>query len=181
MNKYKIEQWMPDVGLGGSWKDVLNDYAEADSAALAIELAKDYIIENADGNYLDEHDLTVEELAEEVKRASYRALKLVSTEDGEVWAECWGAPVSVNFKVYGIPKHRQRESFYPSERQDFSTADNVRVLDIFNSDRTGTNEYNVLRITRETRAECFEELEAQLSDGLYENSNWGGYAELDED
>lgn len=180
MNKYKIEQWMPDVGLGGSWKDVLNDYAEADSAALAIELAKDYIIENADENYLDEHDLTVEELAEEVKRASYRALKLVSTEDGEVWAECWGAPVSVNFKVYGIPKHRQRESFYPSERQDFSTADNVRVLDIFNSDRTGTNEYNIIRITRETREECFDELEGQLSDGLYENSEWGWYQEIDD-
>lgn len=128
MNKYKIEQWKPNTQ---SLEDALNDYAEADNAALAIELAKDYIIENADENYLDEHDLTVEELAEEVKRASYRALKLVSTEDGEVWAECWGAPVSVNFKVYGLPKHRQRESFYPSERQDFSTADNVRVLDIF--------------------------------------------------
>lgn len=180
MNKYKIERWMPDVGLGGSWEDVLNDYAEADSAALAIGLAKNYIIGNADENYIDEHDLTVEELAEEVKRASYRALKLVSTEDGEVWAECWGAPVSVNFKVYGLPKHSQRESFAPSERHDFSTADNVRVLDIFNSDRTGTNDYNILRITRETREECFDEFECQLSDGLYENSNWGGYQVIDD-
>lgn len=96
MNKYKIERWEPNAQ---SWEDALDDYTEADSAALAIELAKDYIIENVDENYLDEHDLTVEELAEEVKRASYRALKLVSTEDGEVWAECWGAPVSVNFKT----------------------------------------------------------------------------------
>lgn len=177
MNKYKIEQWMPNTQ---SWEDVLNDYAEADSAALAIELAKDYIIENADENYLDEHDLTVEEFAEEVERASYRALKLVKTEDGEVLAPCGIAPVSVNFKVYGIPNHRQRESFYPSERQDLSTADNVRILDIFNSDRTGTNEYNIIRITRETREECFEEFEAQLSDGLYENSNWGGYEVIDD-
>ena len=82
--------------------------------------------------------------------------------------------------MYGIPKHRQRESFYPSERQDLSTADNVRILETFNSDRTGTNEYNILRITRETREECFEELEAQLSDGLYENSNWGGYQVIDD-
>ena len=82
--------------------------------------------------------------------------------------------------MYGIPKHRQRESFYPSERQDFSTADNVRVLDIFNSDRTGTNEYNIIRITRETREECFDELEGQLSDGLYENSEWGWYQEIDD-
>lgn len=177
MNKYKIEQWMPEKQ---SWEDVLNDYAEADSAALAIELAKDYIIENADENYLDEHDLTVEEFADEVKRASYRALKLVSTEDGEVWAECLGAPVSVNFKVYGIPNHRQMESFYPSERQDLSTADNVRILETFNSDRTGTNDYNILRITRETREECFEEFEGQLHDGLYENSNWGGYQVIDD-
>ena len=107
MNKYKIEQWKPNTQ---SWEDVLNDYAEADSAALAIELAKDYIIENldenVDENYLEEHGLTIEELVDEVRNASYRALKLVSTEDGEVWAECWGAPVSVNFKVYGIPNQR---------------------------------------------------------------------------
>ena len=177
MNKYKIEQCKPDMQ---SWEDALNDYAEADSASLAIELAKDYIIENADENYLDEHDLTVEEFADQVKRASYRALKLVSTEDGEVWAPCGIAPVSVNFKVYGLPNHRQRESFYPSERQDLSTDDNVRILEIFNSDRTGTNDYNILRITRETREECFEELEGQLSDGLYENSNWGVYQVIDD-
>ena len=85
MNKYKIEQWNPDTQ---SWEDVLNDYAEADSASLAIELAKDHIIENLDENvsedYLDEHELTIEELVEEVRNASYRAFKLVSTEDGEV-------------------------------------------------------------------------------------------------
>ena len=27
----------------------------------------------------------------------------------------------------------------------------------------------------ETLEECFDEFEGQLSDGLYENSNWGGY------
>ena len=158
----------------------MNDYAEADSASLAIELAKDYIIENADENYTDEHELTIEELVEEVRNASYRALKLVSTEDGEMLAPCGIAPVSVNFKGYGIPNHRQRESFYPAVRHDFSTADNVRILEIFNSDRTGTNDYNILRITRETREECVVELKAQLSDGLYENSNWGGYQVIDD-
>ena len=181
MNKYKIEQWKPNTQ---SWEDVLNDYAEADSAAIAIELAKDYIIENldenVDENYLEEHDLTIEEIVEEVRNASYRALKLVSTEYGEVLAPCGIAPVSVNFKVYGIPNHRQRESFYPSERQDFSTADNVRILETFNSDRTGTNDYNILRITRETREECFEEFEGQLSDGLYENANLGGFQVIDD-
>lgn len=177
MNKYKIEQWKPNTQ---SWEDVLNDYAEADNAVLAIELAKDYIVENVDENYLEEHDLTPDEFAGEVEKESFRALKRVITEDGEVLAPCGIAPVSVNFKVYGLPNHRQRESFYPSERQDLSTEDNVRILETFNSDRTGTNEYNILRITRETREECFEEFEGQLSDGLYENSNWGGYQVIDD-
>lgn len=177
MNKYKIEQWKPNTQ---SWEDVLNDYAEADSASLAIELAKDYIIENVDENYLYENDLDLEEFVDEVRKGSYRALKLVSTEDGELLATCGIAPVSVNFKVYGLPKHSQRESFAPSERHDFSTADNVRILETFNSDRTGTNDYNIIRITRETREECFDELEGQLSDGLYENSEWGGYQVIDD-
>lgn len=177
MNWYKIEQWKPNTQ---SWEDVLNDYAEADSAALAIELAKDYIAENVDENYLDEHDLTPDEFAGEVEKESFRAFKRVITEDGEVWAPCGIAPVSVNFKVYGLPKHSQRESFAPSERHDFSTAGNVRILETFNSDRTGTNNYNIIRITRETREECFDELEGQLSDGLYENSNWGGYQVIDD-
>lgn len=177
MNKYKIEHWKPNTQ---SWEDVLNDYAEADSAALAIELAKDYIIENVDENYLEEHDLTPDEFAGEVEEESYRAFKRVITEEGEVWAPCGIAPVSVNFKVYGLPKHSQRESFAPSERHDFSTAGNVRILETFNSDRTGTNDYNILRITRETREECFDELECQLSDGLYENSERGGYQVIDD-
>lgn len=177
MNKYKIEHWKPNTQ---SWEDVLDDYAEADSAALAIELAKDHILENVDENYLDEHDLTPDEFAGEVEKESFRAYKRVITEDGEVWAPCGIAPVSVNFKVYGLPKHSQRESFAPSERHDFSTAGNVRILETFNSDRTGTNDYNILRITRETREECFDEFEGQLSDGLYENSNWGGYQVIDD-
>lgn len=178
MNKYKIEQWIPDTQ---SWEDVLNDYVEADSASLAIELAKDYIIENLDENYLEEeHDLTAEEFAGEVEKESYRAFKLVTTEYGELWAPCGTSPVSVNFKVYGIPKHSQRESFAPSERHDFSTADNVRILETFNSDRTGTNDYNIIRITRDTREECFVEFRWQLSDGLYENSELGGYHVIDD-
>lgn len=88
--------------------------------------------------------------------------------------------MSVNFKVYGLPTHRQRESFFPSERHDFSTADRVRVLDIFNSDRTGTHDFNILRITCETREECFAEFEGQLYDGLYENSKWGGFQVIDD-
>ena len=32
----------------------------------------------------------------------------------------------------------------------------------------------------ETLEECFDEFEGQLSDGLYENSNWGGYEVIDD-
>lgn len=177
MNKYKIERWEPNAQ---SWEDALDDYTEAENAALAIELAKDYIVENVDENYLDEHYLTQEEFAEEVEKESFRAFKSVRTSGGSVWAKCEAAPVSVNFKVYGLPTHRQRESFFQSERHDFSTADRVRVLDIFNSDRTGTHDFNILRITCETREECFAEFEGQLYDGLYENSKWGGFQVIDD-
>ena len=85
MNKYKIEKWVPDTQ---SWEDVLNDYAEADSASLAIKLTKDYIIENVDENYLYEDDLDLEEFVDEVRKGSYRALKLVSTEYGELFEPC---------------------------------------------------------------------------------------------
>lgn len=63
----------------------MNDYAEADDAALAIELTKDYIVENVDENYLEEHDLTIEELEAEVRNASYRARKLSICNGVEEW------------------------------------------------------------------------------------------------
>ena len=82
------------------------------------------------------------------------------------------------WKVYGVKGHRQRESFSPSETLDFSKGDNVRIIETENSDKTGTNEYSIVRITRNTPEECEEEFYGQLSDGIFENSRTGEIEEI---
>ena len=74
------------------------------------------------------------------------------------------------WRIYGVKGHRQRESFSPSETLDFSRGDNVRIIETENADKTGTNEFAIIRITRNTPEECEEELMGQLSDGIFENS-----------
>ncbi len=78
------------------------------------------------------------------------------------------------YRVFGEQGHRQRESFHRSYIHNFSCAeDGVRILDVRNADITGTNEYTEIAIIRNTEAECDRELEGQLSDGIFENSNTG--------
>lgn len=82
--------------------------------------------------------------------------------------------VTMAWKVFGRVGHRQRESFFPSRRYDWTTEqDGVRVVEIENSDKTGTNLYSIVRITRDTEKACIAELEGQLSDGIFENSGIG--------
>lgn len=83
-----------------------------------------------------------------------------------------------SWKVYGIPGHRQRESFHKSIRYDWSEKEKVRIVEVENSDITGTNEYSIIRITCNIFEECEEELEAQISDGIFENSNTGRIEEI---
>ena len=90
------------------------------------------------------------------------------------------APVTRAWKVYGRDGHRQRESFNASGRYDFSTPGNVRIIELLNSDITGTNDYTIIRITRNTAEECQDELEGQLSDGTFENSRRGRVEEITE-
>ena len=75
------------------------------------------------------------------------------------------------WKVYGAEGHRQRESFFESYTHDFSD-DKVgtRIITVENSDVTGTNMYSLISIIRNTEAECDEELDGQISDGIFENS-----------
>lgn len=77
------------------------------------------------------------------------------------------------WKVYGAEGHRQAESFLKSMKMDFSEDDDIRILEIINSDRTGTNEYTIIKITRNTAEECEEELDGQISDGIFENCRVG--------
>ena len=78
--------------------------------------------------------------------------------------------ITRTWKVYGADGHRQRESFGKSHRNDFSENGNFRIIEVENSDITGTNEYSIIRITRNTAEECEEEFWGQVSDGTFENS-----------
>lgn len=88
--------------------------------------------------------------------------------------------VSRIWKVYGKDGHRQRESFGKSTVLDCSGSydSDIRIIEVINSDITGTNEYTVVRVTRETSQECLNEFEGQLGDGIFENSNTGEIVEI---
>ena len=86
--------------------------------------------------------------------------------------------ITRTWKVYGAEGHRQRESFFESYTYDFTNGNDVRIIDVQNSDKTGTNEYTVISITRNTAAECERELSGQISDGIFENSRVGRVEEI---
>ena len=85
------------------------------------------------------------------------------------------------WKVYGVAGHRQRESFCKSYTYNFSSPEEgTRILEVRNSDLTGTNDYSLVIITRNTAKECMDELSGQLSDGIFENSRTGIIEEVEE-
>ena len=86
--------------------------------------------------------------------------------------------ITRTWKVYGVEGHRQRESFNKSYKYDFSKENDVRIIEIENSDKTGTNDYSVVKITRNTSEECQDELDGQISDGIFENSRVGIVEEI---
>ena len=87
--------------------------------------------------------------------------------------------VTRTWKVYGNIGHRQRVSFRPSFRWNFSTeADGARVIECENSDKTGTNDFCVIRITRDTSEQCEHELSGQITDGIFEDSRVGQIEEI---
>ena len=79
------------------------------------------------------------------------------------------------FKVYGRNGHRMRESFNRSQYYDWSDGDDIRRIAILNWDVTGTHDYTILVITRNTEAEVDAEFDGQYSDGIFENCATGGY------
>lgn len=84
------------------------------------------------------------------------------------------------WKVYGMDGHRMKESFNASYTYDFSKEDDVRIIDVLNSDKTGTNDFTIIKITRNTDKECYEEFMGQLSDGIFENCRTGWFEEITE-
>ncbi len=86
--------------------------------------------------------------------------------------------VTKAWKIYGTEGHRQKESFNDSRYYDWSDGDNIRIVEVINGDRTGTNDYTILKITRNTDGECFDELLGQLDDGVFENCRTGKIEEV---
>ncbi len=76
----------------------------------------------------------------------------------------------MTWRVYGREGHRQRESFAKSYQHDFSENGKIRKLYVANADVTGTHEYTLIAIVRDSKEECMQEFEGQLSDGVFENS-----------
>ena len=86
--------------------------------------------------------------------------------------------ITRTFKVYGMNGHRQKISFAASVSYDWTIGTDIRIVELINSDITGTNDYSVIRITRNTEAECYAELNGQLSDGIFENVRTGRIEEI---
>lgn len=83
------------------------------------------------------------------------------------------------WKVYGEEGHRQKVSFCESSKWDFSKYGNVRIIEVDCADKTGTNEYVIVKITRNTAEDCERELWGQITDGLFENARTGMVIEVE--
>ena len=84
------------------------------------------------------------------------------------------------WRVYGREGHRQKESFEKSYVRDFSleNGNHIRVLNVKNSDVTHTNEYTEIEVFRDTKEQCQEEIDGQVSDGIFENCGVGELEEI---
>ena len=82
------------------------------------------------------------------------------------------------WKVYGLEGHRQRQTFSKSMLFDSTRKGLARRMAVWNFDVTGTHDYSVVEITRNTIEECDDEFQGQLSDGFFENCRVGKIEEI---
>ena len=75
--------------------------------------------------------------------------------------------VRVTFRVFGKDGHRQRASF--GESFEFSTFGGDAHIECVCEDRTLTNKFVNVIITADSFKRCGAELNAQLSDGIFES------------
>ncbi len=88
--------------------------------------------------------------------------------------------ITKTWKVYGRDGHRQRMSFGESVSWDWSDKNfGTRILEVDTCEKTGTNDYVIVRITRNTSEECDRELSGQITDGYFENAAVGKIVEID--
>lgn len=85
-----------------------------------------------------------------------------------------------HFRVYPLEGHRLKESFNESYSLNFSKPDKIRVINVFNSDITGTNDYTDIVITCDDPESCDREMEGQFTDGIFENCNCSHYVVINE-
>ena len=79
--------------------------------------------------------------------------------------------VRVTFRVFGKDGHRQRASFGRSF--EFSTFGGDAHIECVCEDRTFTNKFVDVIITADSFKRCANELNAQLSDGVFESCSVG--------
>ena len=79
--------------------------------------------------------------------------------------------VRVTFRVFGKDGHRQRASF--GESFEFSTFGGDAHIECICEDRTQTNNFVDVIITADSYERCVNELNAQLSDGIFETCATG--------
>lgn len=83
--------------------------------------------------------------------------------------------ITLTFKVFGDPGHRQRASF--SQSREFTTQDGAQIK-VENADITGNNEYSLVTISAENERDILAELMAQVDDGIFENDSVGEIVEV---
>ena len=79
--------------------------------------------------------------------------------------------VRVTFRVFGKDGHRQRASF--GESFEFGTLGGSAHIKCVCEDCTLTNEFADVIITADSFKRCADELNAQLSDGIFETCSVG--------
>ena len=89
--------------------------------------------------------------------------------------------ITMIWEVYGVEGHRQRESFFPSFEIDLKKCGEYSrsiKIEVFNSDKTFTNLFSIVKITAESEEDCRAELLGQITDGIFENSRVGEIKEV---
>lgn len=85
---------------------------------------------------------------------------------------------SILWKVYGYGDSDQQLSYEPSVHNDFSTRNETRIIDVKAFDKTGSHKYVEVEITCDTYDACYREFNGQLTDGLFENYDYGKIEEI---
>lgn len=86
--------------------------------------------------------------------------------------------VKKTYRVYG-ENGKDQEASYANSVTIFGTSkDRLRKLEVRNADLTGTHQYSEVEITCSAEGDCSEELDHQISDGVFENDPVGEIKEV---